>query len=249
MKTLLSIEAHGLAHHIEGTVQVPQPLDNPKSQTKLSPAHKTKPATPDKIEAAVAKLPSVGAILTNAAIQGWEIHQIDVKNARLNTELTETIYICPLPRYLKPGQEGKVCRLIKCLYGTQQARFEWYKTLHEFFSKIRFTCSAVDHAVFFRHEREHFSSVISVSMDNMVITGNSIKTINWIKGEFKKRFEISDLGEIKWLLGLEVNYNKDVWTLSISQGAYVNKLVEYFSLESENSVSTPLEPGATLSMS
>ena len=86
-------------------------------------------------------------------------------------------------------------------------------------------------------------------MNNMVITGNSIKTINWIKGEFKKRFEISDLGEIKWLLGLEVNYNKDVWTLSISQGAYVNKLVECFSLESENSVSTPLEPGATLSMS
>ena len=89
----------------------------------------------------------------------------------------------------------------------------------------------------------------SVSMDNMAITDNSIKTINWIKGEFKKRFEISDLNEIKWLLGLEVNYNKDVWTLSISQGTYVNKLVECFSLESANSVSTPLEPGATLSMS
>ena len=95
------------------------------------------------------------------------------------------------------GRRQSLCRLIKCLYGTRQAGFKWYKILHEFFSKIRFTCSAVDHVVFYRHEGEHFSSAISVSMDNMAITGNLIKIINWIKGEFKKRFEISDLGEIK----------------------------------------------------
>ena len=120
-----------------------------------------------------------------------------MKNSYLNAKLTETIYMRPPPGYLKPGEEGKVCRLIKCLYGTRQAGFKWYKTLHEFFSKIRFTCSAVNHVVFYKHEGEHFSSVISVSMDNMAITGNLIKIINWIKGEFKKRFEISDLGEIK----------------------------------------------------
>jgi len=168
--------------------------------------------------AAVAKLPSVRAVLANAASQGWEIHQIDIKNAYLNAELSETIYMRPLPGCLKPGQEGKVCRLIKCLYGTRQAGFEWYETLHEFFVEIRFTRSAVDHAVFFRHEGE-FSSVVSVSMDDMAISGNTIKSINWVKGEFKKRFEISDLGEIKCLLGLEVKYNKAACTLSISQSA------------------------------
>ena len=73
-------------------------------------------------------------------------------------------------------------------------------------------------------------------MDNMVITGNLIKIINWIKGEFKKSFEISDLGKIKWLLGLKVDYIKNAWTISISQGAYVNKLIEYFGLENTNSI-------------
>ena len=68
--------------------------------------------------ATIAKLPSVRAVLTNAASQGWEIHQIDVKNAYLNAKLSETIYMRPPPRCLKPGQEGKVCKLIKCLYGT-----------------------------------------------------------------------------------------------------------------------------------
>jgi len=152
----------------------------------------------------------------------------------------------PPPGCLKPGQEGKVCRLIKCLYGTRQAGFEWYETLREFFIKIRFTWSAVDHAVFFRHEGE-FSSVISISMDDMVISGNMIESINWVKGEFKKQFEVSDLREIKWLLGLKVKYNKAVRTLSISQSVYVDKLVEHFGLNDANTISTPFEPSTTLS--
>jgi len=196
--------------------------------------------------AAVAKLPSVRAVLANAASQGWEIHQINIKNAYLNAELSETIYMHPPPGCLKPGQEGKVCRLIKCLYGTRQAGFEWYETLCEFFVEIRFTRSAVDHAVFFRHEGE-FLSVVSVSTDDMAISGNTIESINWVKGEFKKRFGISDLGEIKWLLGLEVKYNKAARTLSISQSAYVDKLVERFGLDDANTISTPFEPSTILS--
>ena len=196
--------------------------------------------------AAVAKLPSVCAVLTNATSQGWEIHQINIKNAYLNTELSETIYMHPPSGCLKPGQEGKVCKLIKCLYSTQQASFEWYETLHEFFTEIGFMCSVVNHVVFFRHEGE-FSSVVSVSTDDMVITGNSIDSINWVKGEFRKRFEISDLGEIKWLLGLEIKYDKAARTLSISQGAYIDKLIEHFGLSDANAISTPFELGTALS--
>ena len=85
-------------------------------------------------------------------------------------------------------------------------------------------------------------------MDDMAITRNSIDSVNWVKGEFRKRFEISDLGEIKWLLGLKIKYDKATHTLSISQGAYVDKLIECFSLSDANAISTPFEPGTALSM-
>jgi hypothetical protein len=197
--------------------------------------------------AAVAKLPSVRAVLANAASQGWEIHQIDVKNAYLNAELTEDVYMRPPPGYLKPGQEGKVCKLKKSLYGLKQAGFEWYETLCEFFREIGFTRSAVDHAVFFKHD-EKSSTVVSVSTDDMAATANSIEAIEWLKDELRKRFEISDLGEIKWLLGFEVKYDKTARTLSLSQRAYIDTLVDRFGLEHANTVSTPLEPGITLSI-
>ena len=102
--------------------------------------------------------------------------------------------------------------------------------------------------MFFRHKGE-FSSVVSISTDDMVISGNTIESINWVKGEFKKQFEVSDLGEIKWLLGLEVKYNKAVCTLSISQNVYIDKLVKRFGLNDANTISTPFKPkpGTTLS--
>ena len=38
----------------------------------------------------------------------------------------------------------------------------------------------------------------------MALTGDMIETIHWVKERFKEHFEVSDLGEIKWLLGHEV---------------------------------------------
>jgi hypothetical protein len=52
-----------------------------------------------------------------AACHGLFIHQMDVKTAFLNSELDEEIYINQPDRFLAPGQENKVCRLRKYLYG------------------------------------------------------------------------------------------------------------------------------------
>ena len=69
---------------------------------------------------AAAKMPTVQAVLANAAHQNWEIEHIDVKSTYLNAPLSETIYMKPLRGVLKPGEEGKVLRLLKGLYGLKQ---------------------------------------------------------------------------------------------------------------------------------
>ena len=69
---------------------------------------------------AAAKMPTVRAVLANAAHQDWEIEHIDVKSAYLNAPLKEEIYMKPPCSILKSGQEGKVLRLLKGLYGLKQ---------------------------------------------------------------------------------------------------------------------------------
>jgi hypothetical protein len=107
------------------------------------------------------------------------------------------------PGYLKTEDFGKVLLLLRSLYGLKQAGFEWSEELKKFFLDYGFTCSQVDQAVYFRRNMEEHT-VITVSVDDMAKTSKHLWDIEHFKVELRKRFDISDLGELTWLLGLKV---------------------------------------------
>ena len=55
------------------------------------------------------------------------MHQIDVKTVFLNGVLEEEIYMDQPKGFVEPGQESKVCKLIKSLYGLKQAPKQWHE--------------------------------------------------------------------------------------------------------------------------
>ena len=65
--------------------------------------------------APVARLASIRAVLAMAAVNDYEIHQIDIKGAYLNGKLTsdETIFMKQPPGYAAAGLQTKVCHLLK----------------------------------------------------------------------------------------------------------------------------------------
>ena len=64
---------------------------------------------------------SIRLLIALAAMYDLQIHQMDVKTAFLNGELEEEIYMEQTEGFIVPGQENKVCRLVKSLYGHKQA--------------------------------------------------------------------------------------------------------------------------------
>jgi hypothetical protein len=62
---------------------------------------------------------TIRTLLGVASIRGWSISQLDVKNAFLNSELCEDVYMHPPPEYSIP--EGMVCHICRSLYGLKQA--------------------------------------------------------------------------------------------------------------------------------
>ena len=65
----------------------------------------------------VTRITSIRTLIAIAAIYNLEIHQMDVKTAFLNGELEEEIYMQQPEGFVVKGQENKVCKLIKSLYG------------------------------------------------------------------------------------------------------------------------------------
>ena len=68
----------------------------------------------------MARMESVCVLLALAAQEGWQVHHMDVKSAFLNGNLKE-VYVRQPPGYTIAGEEGKVYRLRKALYGLRQA--------------------------------------------------------------------------------------------------------------------------------
>ena len=190
------------------------------------------------------KMSSQRLVLSHAAREDWELHQIDVKGAYLNARLNEMIYIQPPHGYLKPGDEGKVCRLLKGLYGIKQAGRQWYMELCNTFAKLDLQRSHADHSVFYRHGDDPI--IVTVSTDDMILAARSLRTIEKLKNDLRQQYEISDLGELHWLLGVEVKRDRTARIISLSQRAYIETVLKEFHLNDATTLSIPAEPGIVL---
>ena len=75
----------------------------------------------------VTRINSIRMVLAIAALRNLEVHQMDIKTAFFNGNLDEEIYMEQPEGFIAPGQEKKVCRLVKYLYGLKQAPKQWHQ--------------------------------------------------------------------------------------------------------------------------
>ena len=200
----------------------------------------TKGVDYDETFAAAAKMSSIRAVLAHAASLDWEIHQIDVVGAYLNATIDEEIYMEPPEGLLKPEDGDKVCRLLLGLYGLKQAGRKWQKKMTKDLVDLGFVVSKVDSSVFIR-KREKDTMVVPVSTDDMTLAGSSQETVETFKVEVRGKFEITDLGEIKWLLGFEILRDRAARTIAINQRLYISTIAARFNVLDARPVFTPME--------
>ncbi|KZV80781.1 hypothetical protein EXIGLDRAFT_569675, partial [Exidia glandulosa HHB12029] len=200
--------------------------------------------------APVAKLASIRIVLAMAARLDLELHQIDIKGAYLNGQLTddEVVYMRQPPGFEAPGTAGKVCRLLKTLYGLKQSGRRWYQRLVEILcGKLAFTRSEVDQAVFFKVVRGGQLVIVVVHVDDCTIAASTVQLVREFKNDVRKHVEITDLGELHWLLGIEVRRDRDAKTLALSQKSYIESILRRYNLEDVKPVSIPMDPNTRLS--
>ena len=107
------------------------------------------------------------------------------------------------PGYHAPNSSGKVCHLVKTLYGLNQSGHRWYQCLVEIMELLKFQHSDVDQAVFY-HQNKNMLMVVLVHVDDCTLIVSTAALISGFKAQIVKHVEISDLGELHWLLGIEI---------------------------------------------
>jgi len=203
--------------------------------------------------APVAKLALIRTVLAMATKLDFELHQIDIKSAYLNGELTKdkNIYMKQPPGYPMANSSGKVCHLLKTLYGLKQSGHHWYQKLVEILVKrLEFIRSNVDQAVFYRHggHNGHTTIIVVVHVDNCTIATSTLALIIAFKHQISEHVEITDLGELHWLLSI-IKHNRERQTIHLSQCLYIDSIITQYNFQDLKPVSTPMETSTRLSTS
>jgi len=192
---------------------------------------------------------TVRALLAVAAIKGWHTYQMDVSNAFLHGDLYEKVYMHFPPGYTSPGcvispetasvrGSGKVCKLVKSLYGLKQDPRQWFAKLSSTLVSFGFTQSKADYSLFTKQVQDKFTAIL-VYVDDMVIAGNDTQKILKLKQQLSSQFHMKDLGESRYFLGLEIV--RTAQGLFVSQKKYVQDLIHEFDLVHSTPVKLPLD--------
>ncbi|KAL1220950.1 Retrovirus-related Pol polyprotein from transposon RE2 [Cardamine amara subsp. amara] len=188
--------------------------------------------------APVAKLHSVRVLLSIATNLCWDLWQMDVKNAFLQGELKEEVYMV-LPEGVIIGK-NRVCKLKKAIYGLKQSPRAWYHKLSGCLLENGFRKFEADHTLFTAQGEKGIVAVL-VYVDDIIITGDDIEGIKRVKSLLKTSFDIKDLGELKYFLRIEVCKFEN--GLSLSQRKYTLDLLKETWKLGVKPAKTPIEDG------
>ncbi|CAN1790917.1 Retrovirus-related Pol polyprotein from transposon RE1 [Linum perenne] len=172
--------------------------------------------------APVAKLNTVRVLLSLAVNLDWHLYQLDVKNAFLNGDLLEEVYM-NVPAGMNQEKSGVVCKLNKALYGLKQSPRAWFERFSTAVKSGGYKQCQTDHTLFVKHSASGKLAILIVYVDDIIITGNDEDEIKQLKKRLATEFEIKDLENLRYFLGMEIARSKD--ELIVSQRKYILDLL------------------------
>ena len=122
------------------------------------------------------------------------------------------------PGFEDSKTQGKVCLLQKSLYGLKQSPRAWFDRFSQAMIRYGFRQSQGDHTLFIKHSSQGKVTALIVYVDDIVLTGDDLIEMKQLKTYLTREFEIKDLGDLKYFLGIEVARCKE--GLFISQRKY-----------------------------
>ncbi|KAJ9565938.1 hypothetical protein OSB04_001904 [Centaurea solstitialis] len=198
----------------------------------------------DEVFAPVARLETIRLLIALAAGKGLKIYHLDVKTTFLHGELKEEVYVSQPEGFEKVGEQGKVYKLEKALYGLRQAPRAWNIKLDGILREMGFQRCLHESAVYTKVSRGEYI-IVAVYVDDLFVTGTCHEITSQFKSMMSSKFEMSDLGLLTYYLGIEVSQENDCVT--IKQASYDVKILKEAGMEEYNVAQCPMEPGLKLS--
>ena len=170
---------------------------------------------------------------------------MDVKTTFLNGNLEEEIYMVQPEGFIAKNQEHMVCKLKRTIYGLKQACRSWNIRFDQAIKSFGFEQNLDEPCVYKRHQDKVVMFIVFYVIDILLIR-NDIGVMSSIKVWLSSQFDMKDLGEANFILGIKLWRDYKNKMLSLSQAGYIDKVLEWFSMQNSKKGLLPFRHGVLL---
>ncbi|KAJ9539151.1 hypothetical protein OSB04_031884 [Centaurea solstitialis] len=167
----------------------------------------------------VGMLKSIWILMAISAYFNYEIWQMDFKTTFLNGNLTEDVYMQQPEGFVDPKNPNKSLVL---------AKSEFEPCVYTKFS-------------------ESIVTFLVLYVDNILLIRNDIPTLQSVKAWLSKCFQMKDLGEAAYILGIKIYRNRSRRLIGLSQSTYIDKILKRFRMDESKKGFIPMQHGIVLS--
>ncbi|KAG6622435.1 Gag-pol Polyprotein [Phytophthora cinnamomi] len=188
--------------------------------------------------APVVRFESIRAAIYYAIQHGWDILQYDVKTAFLYGDLDDIIYM-EQPAGIEGADGAMVCRLLKGLYELRQAPRIWNDTLNAILDRIGFERLDSDYGMYvLKSDTSQLLMILTVYVDDLLLLGPTTQCKR-VAAHLQQQFELSELGPVHYLLGVEILVDRPRVQVIFIQKQYVIDVLRRINMESAVDSPTP----------
>jgi hypothetical protein len=154
---------------------------------------------------------------------------MDVKTAFLNGDLEENVYMAQPKGFVVKGKERMGCRLKKSIFGLKQASRQWYLKFDSTTRKFRFKENIEDNCIYAKFKNGKYIYLI-LYVDDILLARSDVNLLLETKKFLSSNFDMKDLGEPSFVLGIEIHRDRSKGVLGLSQKAYLEKVLKKYSM-------------------
>ncbi|CAI7826019.1 unnamed protein product [Closterium sp. NIES-54] len=178
-----------MKYHIDDTVE------REKARLVVKGFTKVYDADYDEMYASVSNYVMLRIFLSIIAVLDLNLMQLDMKNAVLQSKLDRVLYMYQ-PDYFNDGT-GRVCKLLKSLYGLKQSPLLWYRALDGVLLGASWKKSQVDTALYFKVGVDQVTCWVLVYVDDLLAASSSAAMLKELKELLEAAFELREISPVQ----------------------------------------------------
>ncbi|KAL9264355.1 Retrovirus-related Pol polyprotein from transposon TNT 1-94-like protein [Drosera capensis] len=176
-----------------------------------------------------------------------EFHQMDVKTVFLNGDIEEIIYMQQPENFVLGDPKKMVCKLKKSIYGLKQPSRQWYHKCHNVITSFSFEPNIADDCIYHKFSASKYIFLV-LYVGGILLVSNDKSLLHKTKRFFSKKFEMKDLGDASFVLGIQIHRDRLKGVLKLSQKGYIDKVFKRYDMQDCKPGDTPVTKGYKFSL-